>query len=162
MCNFREFCNFPLTTRNVIIRDMYTQEIRPDCRICGAPAKKRGLCVAHYHRLRRSGEISIHRPTPLQVKLAKLLKNIRERCSMPTVKSYNRYGGRGITSSLTLDDLEFLWNRDEAWKLQRPSIDRHDNDGNYTRENCRFIEMIVNATRGKRLSGDTEHSPDSC
>lgn len=43
---------------------------------------------------------------------------------------------------MTIEDFEYLWNRDKAWLLEKPSIDREDNDGN-----CRFIELSKNSKR---------------
>ena len=76
-----------------------------------------------------------------------LLHNINYRCKNPNDKKYHRYGGRGIRNFLTLDDLCFLWERDAADTLKRPSIDRIDNDGDYSVENCRFIELVENIRR---------------
>lgn len=41
-----------------------------------------------------------------------------------------------------------LWERDRAWLLKRPSIDRIDPDGHYEVRNCRFIELSENSRRG--------------
>ena len=60
----------------------------------------------------------------------------------------SKYAKKGIKNYLTLDDLEFLWNKDKAWLLNRPSIDRIDNDGHYTRENCKYIELSENIRKG--------------
>jgi len=46
---------------------------------------------------------------------------------------------------LTMDEVNQLWFRDGADKMKRPSIDRKDNDGNYTFKNCRFIELSRNS-----------------
>jgi len=49
--------------------------------------------------------------------------------------------------------LKELWFRDKAYNLKRPSIDRKNNNEDYTFENCRFIELGKNtAERNARVS----------
>lgn len=55
-----------------------------------------------------------------------------------------KYGKRGIKFLMKLSDFEFLWFRDSAYKMERPSIDRIDPRGNYETSNCRFIELRKN------------------
>ncbi len=81
--------------------------------------------------------------------LYKLLNNINQRCNYPKDKKYKYYGGKGIKNFLTLEDLKYLWNRDRAGLMKQPSIDRKNGNGNYTIENCQFIEMEAN--RKKRV-----------
>lgn len=74
----------------------------------------------------------------------------------PWVKSY--YGARGRCESgkykgrikflMTIKEFKFLWNRDKAWLLKEPSIDRIDNKDNYILDNCRFIELSENSRLG--------------
>jgi hypothetical protein len=73
----------------------------------------------------------------------------RQRCLNPNNKCYNSYGGRGIKFSLTINEVRRLWIRDKADALIKPSIDRKNNDGNYTFKNCRFIEQIKNLSGSK-------------
>ena len=72
------------------------------------------------------------------------LYNARTRCNNPNNSDYKNYGGREIQCFLTNEDIKFLWFRDEAWKLNKPSIDREDNNWHYELSNCRFIEHIDN------------------
>jgi len=72
---------------------------------------------------------------------------IKERCCSPSHPSYHRYGGRGIKISITIKEIEALWFRDRAYELKSPSIDRIDNNGDYTFENCQFIERAENSRR---------------
>lgn len=71
----------------------------------------------------------------------------RRRCSDPKSRAYSWYGGRGIRCELLAADAKLLWERDGAAKMARPSLDRIDVDGNYTLENCRFIEFVENRRR---------------
>ena len=73
-----------------------------------------------------------------------------QRCTNPKQQHYKYYGGRGIKFLMTLDDFEFLWKRDNASQMKRPSIDRIDSDGNYELSNCRFIELKDNCGRNKK------------
>ncbi len=82
-------------------------------------------------------------------KASKCLKDIIQRCLNENNKSYHRYGGRGIKCLITVDELKELWVRDNASEMQRPSIDRKDNNGDYTFENCQFIELSINSGKDK-------------
>lgn len=62
---------------------------------------------------------------------------------------HDRYYKRGIKNFLTPEDLKLLWFRDKAYLMKKPSIDRINDDGNYTLKNCRYLELIININRGK-------------
>ena len=74
-------------------------------------------------------------------------KAAKSRCNGKNNNRYPRYGGRGIKFNLSLEDIKNLWLRDDASKMLKPSIDRIDNDGNYTFANCRFIELSENSSK---------------
>jgi hypothetical protein len=71
----------------------------------------------------------------------------RSRCNNSKNNNYARYGGRGIRFNITLADIQRIWLRDNAFDMDCPSIDRINNDGDYTPENCRFIEKKDNTAR---------------
>lgn len=64
----------------------------------------------------------------------------RQRCNNPKVPKFHNYGGRGIKCFLTSKQIKYLWFRDKADSMKRPSIDRKNFDGDYTVRNCRFLE----------------------
>ena len=68
------------------------------------------------------------------------LDHIRERCNNASRPMYRYYGARGIKCLLTVQDLKFLWDRDKAANMVKPSIHRLDPDANYTLDNCVYIE----------------------
>ncbi len=75
---------------------------------------------------------------------ARTMANVASRCS-PSGKYYKK----GIRNFLTPQKLKELWFRDKAWKLEKPSIDRINAKGNYTFENCRYIEWSKNSDEGR-------------
>ena len=70
-------------------------------------------------------------------------KNMDKRCNNPKNKDYKNYGARGIS-------IEFIDYKDFIdWALQNGydeglEIDRKNNDGNYSKDNCRFVSRSIN------------------
>lgn len=94
--------------------------------------------TAHEHAHRYTKHGMSHTPTWY------IWSNLRGRCDDPKNIKYADYGGRGITY-------------DPRWRLfinffadmgARPegmTLDRKNNDGNYCKENCRWVTRTVNA-----------------
>jgi len=99
---------------------------RPDCK----------ACVNYRHKMFRLTKIPEY-----------ILYSIKNRCND---KNNKDYGGRGIECKITLAEIISLMERDNYYKLKKPSIDRIDNKGNYELGNCGFIEMNINGSKDKR------------
>ena len=84
--------------------------------------------------------------------------DMRKRCNDPKAKGYSRYGGRGIKVCERWDGSEKFPNFLEDMGLcpDRYQIDRIDNDGNYSPENCRW-ESQKNQDRNKSTNVWLEH-----
>ena len=76
--------------------------------------------------------------------------NLNQRCNNSNNPDYPRYGGRGIKSLISLEQIKFLWFFDKAYNMKNPSIDRFHNNDHYRLSNCRFIENEENSAKDKR------------
>ena len=77
------------------------------------------------------------------------LHGIKQRCTNSKRKDYCYYGAKGVRCFLTTADLELMWNRDRAFLLKDPVLHRQGDVGDYTVENCRFIEKSFHSALTK-------------
>ena len=83
-------------------------------------------------------------------KFYSIWQNLRQRCINENKKDYKWYGGRGIGFLITIEEIIKLWYQNRAWRMKKPSIDRKNNNGHYTFENCQFIEIIDNIKKSNK------------
>jgi len=70
--------------------------------------------------------------------------NMKQRCDNPHNPNYSRYGGRGITYDLSWNSYPaFYQDMAATWKASL-QLDRKDNDGNYTKDNCHWATPLAN------------------
>lgn len=83
---------------------------------------------------------------------------MRRRCTDPKFKSFKDYGGRGIqVCSEWLDYKTFHdWAVTHGYQ-EGLELDRRDNNGSYSPDNCRFVTRLENA-RNKRPKYSTQRS----
>lgn len=107
-----------------------------------------GCCATTVLKMHKNGEIEHLKKKDaigyIDKRIMKIWNNAWSRCNMPEMNKYEYYGGKGIKCELSPEQTVYLWNRDGADKMKCPSLDRIDRSGNYSIENCRFIEFELN------------------
>ena len=79
-------------------------------------------------------------------------RNIHQKCLNPNNPSYKYYGGRGISFCQEWHDFMVFY----KWAIEsgyRPglTIDRINNDGDYTPDNCRWVTMKVQSLNKRNI-----------
>ncbi|MGB0925493.1 MAG: hypothetical protein ACPGTS_02185, partial [Minisyncoccia bacterium] len=134
---------------------------------CGNKHKAKGYCNKHYTIFKRTGSpFSSLRPRTKQNTNNPLIKaswrayqNMIQRCTNANNTRYLDYGGRGIRICESwMISFDNFFNDMGAKPSLKHSIDRIDNDGNYTPKNCRWstdTQQVYNRRKQKNNTSGT-------
>lgn len=120
----------------------------PYCKICASEKSKKWMREHKEQRKKYQKEYEQYKKENFPELF--ILDGIKQRCNNPNNKRFKNYGLRGIQCLITTEEIKQLMVRDNYWSFNKPSIDRIDNDGDYTFNNCRFIEFNENSGKDKR------------
>jgi hypothetical protein len=85
-------------------------------------------------------------------------RSMKDRCDNLKNKSYKRYGGRGIKYATEWSNFMNFYNDNIVSYKKGLTLDRVNNDGNYSKENCRWVNQKVqsnNRNNTIKYNGET-------
>ena len=120
---------------------------------CGKEKIIRGGCIVSGHT-KSCGCFKLERSTKhglRSLSIYQIWKSMKQRCYNPKDANYKHYGGRGIKVSKRWFVVENFY-KDMGDRPKNKSLDRINNNGNYTYKNCRWATHIEqhNNTRSNR------------
>lgn len=127
----RRFCEIECPgcgeVREITVSDVKSGRVR--CRACSN--SKHGFCQRPVYRV---------------------WQDLNKRCGNPNSPNYKYYGGRGISVCKAWRDAETFirWAMANGY-ADTLTLDRVDNDGNYTPSNCRWTTRTVQSRNSRRL-----------
>jgi len=80
-------------------------------------------------------------------RLYRIWTGMKFRCDSPRYEKYHRYGGRGITYDISWKDFEIFVADMYPSYIEGLTLDRINNDGNYSKDNCQWATRQVNSKK---------------
>ena len=80
---------------------------------------------------------------------------MKQRCSNPKATYYYNYGGRGIRYDLKWETFEGFWKDMGEGYSDDLTLDRVDNNGNYTKDNCKWSNKVEQAYNQRKQKNNT-------
>jgi len=77
-----------------------------------------------------------------RTKMNMVWQEMKSRCRNPNHKRYSDYGGRGISYQESWEEFINFYNDMSDTYQDGLTLDRIDNDGDYTKENCRWSSYL--------------------
>jgi hypothetical protein len=120
------------------------------CSFCGSIVERRTQQV----KLHKSCGCATHLKANFKHDMSrtrqyKIWADIKTRCTNPNNSHYYLYGGRGITYDKRWEKFENFWEDMKEGYQDDLTIDRIDSDGNYIKDNCRWVTRTIQSTNRK-------------